>query len=123
MASHYATMLETIRFHQTTAERLRAELDADVELLIQEGFLARPSDEDPIKALGKYLDKLPLGSTISAADVKSKVPATREHTHRAITAMLNWHPAVIDTGTKDQFGLKTFRRADLTIEQRAEAAE
>ncbi len=115
--SYYKEQVEAIRFHETTAKRLRDELDSDLEILFQEGLVSRPGDEDPVKATGKYVQKLNPDTLVSAADLKDKVPATRDLSHRAITALLSQHPALVDGEQKDRHGLKCFRRIDelLTI--------
>lgn len=115
--SHYKEQVEAIRFHETTAAKLRDELYSDIEVLFEEGLVSRPGDEHPVKATGRYVVKLPPNALISAADVKEKVAATRELSHRGITAMLSQHPALVDSGEKDRHGLKLFRRIDelLTI--------
>lgn len=110
--SYYKQQMETIRFHETTAARLREELDADIEVLLDEGLVSRPGDEHPVKATGKYVQKLVPNVLVSAAEVKERVPSTRDLSHRAITAMLVHHPALVDSGEKDRFGLKLFRRID-----------
>lgn len=110
--SYYKQQVETIRFHETTAARLREELDADIKVLFDEGLVSSPADEDPVKAAGKYITKLVPDAMVSAADMKSHVPATRELSHRAITALLAHHPALTGSGEKDKYGLKLFRRVD-----------
>jgi hypothetical protein len=110
--SYYKQQLEAIRFHESTAAKLREELDNDIEILFDEGLASRPADEDPVKAAGRYVSKLPPETLLSAAELKDKVPATRELTHRAITALMAHHPALIDSGEKDRHGLKLFRRID-----------
>lgn len=110
--SYYKQQLEAIRFHETTAAKLREELDNDIQVLYDEGIVSRLSDEDPVKAVGRYVQKLVSDTLISAADLKEKVPASREHTHRALTAMMAQHPALIGTEEKDRHGLKCFRRID-----------
>ena len=110
--SYYKQQMEAIRFHETTAAKLRDELDADIEILFDEGLVSRPGDEHPVKATGRYVQKLVPNSLVSAAELKEKVPATRDLSHRAITAMMAHHPALVDSGEKDRFGLKLFRRVD-----------
>jgi len=118
--SYYKQQVETIRFHETTASRLRDELYADIEVLFEEGLVSRPGDESPVKAAGKYVTKLMPESLVSAAELKDKVPATRDLSHRAITAMLSQHPALVDSGEKDRHGLKLFRRIDELLSIAAE---
>ena len=116
MPSHYQTIIETIRFHRTTADRMQDELNAEIELLIEEGLVARPQDEQPLRAVNKYIaTKIFNGAMVSAADIKSKVACTRDLTHRGITAMLTTNPLLVATESKDQFGLKQFRRIDQTV--------
>lgn len=119
--SSYREQVEAIRFHETTAARLREELYTDIEVLFDEGLASRPGDEDPVKATGRFIQKLEPGILISAADLKDKVPATRDLSHRAITAVLAQHPALTDGLEKDRHGLKCFRRIDeLLISSAAE---
>jgi hypothetical protein len=110
--SYYKQQVEAIRFHETTAAKLRDELYSDIEVLFEEGLASRPGDEDPVKAAGRYITKLLPETLISAADMKDQVPAVRDLTHRAITALLSQHPALVDGGAKDRHGLKLFRRID-----------
>jgi hypothetical protein len=120
--SYYKDQLEAIRFHETTAARLREELDNDLQILYDEGIVSRLSDEDPVKATGKFVQRLVSATLVSAADIKEKVPSSRDLSHRAITAMLGQHPALVGTEEKDRHGLKCFRRIDELIIT-AEAAE
>jgi hypothetical protein len=111
--SYYKQQVEAIRFHETTAAKLRDDLYADIEVLFEEGLASRPGDESPVKAAGKFVTKLAPDTLVSAADLKDRVPSTRELSHRAITAMLSQHPALADSGEKDRHGLKLFRRIEL----------
>jgi len=118
--SYYKQQVEAIRFHETTAAQLRDALYNDIEVLFEEGLASRPVDEDPVKAAGRYVSHLTPNTLVSAADLKDKIPATRELSHRGITAMLAHHPALADSGEKDRHGLKLFRRIDELLPVAAE---
>jgi hypothetical protein len=110
--TYYRQQMEAIRFHETAAAKLKDELYADIEVLFDEGIAARPSEENPVTAVGKFVQKLTPGTLISGSDLKEKVPATRDISYRGLTAMLGQHPALDGTDEKDRHGLKLFRRID-----------
>ena len=117
MPSHIQMTMEKIRLLRAEADTLQESLNDDVQALIDAGLVASRSDEDPLKAISKLVVTLGVGNQISAASVKSKVPCARDLTHRGITAMLSALPlltAIDGADGRDQFGLKQFRRIDLT---------
>jgi hypothetical protein len=122
--SYYKQQLEAIRFHETAAAKIKDDLYADIEVLFDEGIASRPSEENPVTAVGKFVQKLVPGIQISGADLKEKVPAARDISYRGLTAMLSQHPALVGTDEKDRHGLKLFRRIDdLLATDTAVAAE
>jgi hypothetical protein len=112
MPSYIRLTLEKIHQLRTEADVLQQNLNDDIEAMIAEGLVANVSDEDPTKAVGKYVQALINGAQISAANVKSSVACTRDLTHRAITAMLSWSPLLSKVEEKDSFGLTQFQRVD-----------
>ena len=111
MASYYKLQIEKIHQLRTEADKLQEDLNADIAALIEEGLVASPQDEDPAKAVGRYVrEKLEPEAVISAADIKRNVPCTRDLTHRGITVLLAYQPFLTALDTKDQFGLKQFVR-------------
>ena len=119
MALHYKLMIDKIRQLRTEADTLQEELNEDIAALIEAGIVSSPADEEPAKAVGRYVRGLAPEEVISAADIKRMVPCTRDLTHRGITVLLNYQPLLIALDSKDQFGLKQFRRQLTAI---AEAA-
>lgn len=123
MASYYKLKIEKIRQLRTEADTLQEELNEDVAALIEEGLAASPKDEDPAKAVGRYVrEKLEPETVISAADIKRNVPCTRDLTHRGITVLLTYQPFLTALDTKDQFGLKQFVRHLTAVSDEKEAA-
>jgi hypothetical protein len=112
MPSQIKLTLERIRQLRTEADKLQDDLNGDIEAMIAEGLVASRGDEDPDKAIGKYVQNLFDGAITSGAVVREQVPCTRDLTHRAITARLKYSPLMIQLDTKDQFGLTQFRRFD-----------
>jgi hypothetical protein len=110
MPSQIKMTLERIRQLRTEAEKLQDELNDDIEAMIAEGLVASRGDEDPDKAIGKYVQGLFDGAITSGAAVRECLPCTRDLTHRAITARLKYSPLMIQLDSKDQFGLTQFKR-------------
>jgi hypothetical protein len=123
MPSYFTMMIEKIRQLRLEADTAQNELNDGIQELISAGYAASVTDEDPDKAIAKYLQKLNNGNVISGADVKANVPSTRELSHRAITARLTFSPLMARLDEKDQFGLLQFRRIDPNAAITSTAAE
>jgi len=123
MSFHYKMMIEKIGQLRREADTLQDELNEDIQAMIDAGLVASPTDEEPAKAVGKYVrEKLAPEVVISAADVKRAVPCTRDLTHRGITVLLTYQPFLMALDSKDQFGLKQFRRQLTAVAATEEAA-
>ena len=110
MPSQIKLTLERIRQLRAEADSLQDELNDDIQAMIAEGLVASRNDEDPDKAIGKYLQALGDGAITSGAEVRRQIPCTRDLTHRAITARLKYSPLMLAIDTKDQYGLMQFKR-------------
>jgi hypothetical protein len=115
--------IEKIHSLRTEADALQESLNDDIQAMIAEGLVASVNDEDPDKAVGKFIHDLVINSQISAAHVKRKVACARDLTHRAITARLTWSHLMVKLDEKDEFGLTLFRRIDPNAAISAAAAE
>lgn len=120
MPSQIKQTLERIRQLRTEADKLQDELNDDIQAMIAEGLVASRNDEDPDKAIGKYVQALADGAVISSAVIRDKVPCTRDLTHRAITARLKYSPLMLAVDTKDQYGLMQFKRVAEMLNMAAE---